>query len=715
MATNCPFPCHAEGGITGVRAEPIGEGAGMDGQALASAVDSSPERPERDLRTDDVTHVPNNCGGNEAPLEAVLLEVPSLLDHVVARGGLAALASLAACNTATLRHTLRHRYDAGCALCVRAAPGSALLRAVSRATAGHGPVCASVSCLGVVVGAHAAAALPATDDATVVPSHASAVRRAWRVLHAVLFSAGTDRVPPPNETVSALRLAYPPFWCLSPHATSPAEVRALSLVIRGLRLLPALRELRLGAVPGAFWGASGSERAPSSTLFLDLVENLNAFAGSLEVLDLHGCRLGRRIPLSSPVWSRVLPSLTALRELVLRGNDLGPYGYREVARSLPQLTRLTVLDLRDTDCPADPSEGVLDLLHALPRSLQELRLGDNESFGVPFAANALLDASARAVDALAGRIARGEFPELAVLDLGCTGVGEYVAAVAAALPGTPKLRELSLEGLDAEPDACDAVSAALRHVPLLEVLHVGGNELGPPCVEALARKLPRTLRRLYLHSIDGGMAARGTLELAAAVPSLRRLEALMLSSAGLTASAGLFQALAGLPELQELDLQDNADAFAGGDPGGCPGAAFAAMLARSPRLRYLRLGRCRLAGAGVFQHVAEGLCGCAGALQTLSLDSNGLGAREGRWLAEVVSRGMPALQHLDLYGNALAEDEGDGLLWLLRGVCWGAPELRNLGLDGNGIGPSLGQCADAVRAALEELRAARPALHVQVG
>ncbi|KAG1675896.1 hypothetical protein FOA52_001553 [Chlamydomonas sp. UWO 241] len=219
---------------------------------------------------------------------------------------------------------------------------------------------------------------------------------------------------------------------------------------RGLQQLD-LRECELGrAAATALAGPPGTPEPGPSCLVR---------------LDLSGNALG---PGAGDGLGDLLSKFASLRELLLRGCELGDSGVSGVAGALGAHTCLRHLDLRDNALGGDGVAGALSAALGASTSLVHLDLGGNPGVG------------AAAVGALARALAGAERSALSHLDVtgACLSGDDGVAALQE-LSGAGALRTLCLLGTRLGDSGCAALLACLRAGGFagLSELSVSGCEL----------------------------------------------------------------------------------------------------------------------------------------------------------------------------------------------------------------------------------------------
>ena len=201
-------------------------------------------------------------------------------------------------------------------------------------------------------------------------------------------------------------------------------------------------------------------------------------------------------------------------------------------------------------------------------------------------------ASAAAVWAAAFSAIAASLPLLEELDLGSDhdagfGAASTLALATSVLPRLVGLRALVLTGNElGDADAAAALAAALPRLAKLEKLEARRTRLGAAgaalLFAALAGLPSSSLRELDVGGNEFGSA--GAESLAAALPSLRRLEKLELGATqiGAAGASALFMALPSAPLLEELDVR-----HAGF--GGAGAATLSSAVPRLPHLKVLRV------------------------------------------------------------------------------------------------------------------------------
>ena len=266
--------------------------------------------------------------------------------------------------------------------------------------------------------------------------------------------------------------------------------------------------------------------------------------------------------------AHVLPSLTLLEKLVLKGNDSDDECDEQLFAALANLKYLKELHLV---CWNITKSGAKTLTHVLPSLtlLEKLVLK-----GIPFddECNEQLFA------------ALGNLKYLKELHLGGVNITESgIEALAHVLPSLTLLEKLVLKGIGFYDECDEQLFAALGNLKYLKELHLGGMNITESGIEALAHVLPSLtlLEKLVLEGIGSHcecdeqlFAALGNLKylkelklkwlrisqtgaeaLVRASPSLQMLKVLQLDGAALKDDKRVFHALRGLRFLEELDLE----------------------------------------------------------------------------------------------------------------------------------------------------------------
>lgn len=298
---------------------------------------------------------------------------------------------------------------------------------------------------------------------------------------AVLDLSGNPRMGPAGVSAiaAALRAASPG---VSASATSPPAGRsqaypgsAVADPAGARRVTSRLAEVGLGMLGG-------------SDIALAAKSGGRAFGGRgpavLASLDLSGCGAGAEGVVALAAALASTPQLTSLR---LADNACGNTGAAAVCAAAGVVSRLTRLDLSG-NALGDPA--VHELAGALRRlpALTDLGIGRN-AIGPP------------GVRALAGALSARAAPHLTRLDISSAALGGGAACDAAAgelsdaLRGIPALAELDLGGCGLGPPVARALTDAgrggLDSVPRLAILRLRGNGLGDAGAAALARAVWR--------------------------------------------------------------------------------------------------------------------------------------------------------------------------------------------------------------------------------
>ena len=152
-----------------------------------------------------------------------------------------------------------------------------------------------------------------------------------------------------------------------------------------------------------------------------------------------------------------------LQTLRMEGNDLGPAGVRLLAPVLSAMPGLTSLSLRDNYL----NQGVLDLVVALPETLEELDLSSNKMF----------DAGVAELAKSLGRVPALKKLVLEENDISDSGV-QALAKHLESTPNKQSLVSLSLIHNSIGDSGCAALMAAVSLNPLFQVLLLGENFIG---------------------------------------------------------------------------------------------------------------------------------------------------------------------------------------------------------------------------------------------
>lgn len=378
-------------------------------------------------------------------------------------------------------------------------------------------------------------------------------------------------------SLTDVKLSAVHFW--------PGPLRTLG---KALAQCPALQSLNMSdsALPPAWKFPSSSQSFWKSVTGLPALTHLNlsnvAFNGHEEVLAQH------------------LANLQSLQHFSFSRTDCKPADLQDLISSIAHHRKLSHVDLSGSFISEQGSQALAAAVAQWPE-LRSLALADCELAG-----------SSATLETLVASLARS-CPSLARLDLSCAsrrGAGAALPArmLAQQLQHWPKLSALDVRGRLELEGAAEAAEFGAR---------VGG------CAELRSLKASHAMPRLALHcagltclELEGRrLAPAAAAALAAELPGLHRLKALVLRGAEAGSGGVLARALGELPALSHLDLSG-----------------------------------CALGAEGA-EELARGLAGC-GQLATLVLAEAGLGDHGAAALARALPS-LPRLTSLCLRRNAL--------------------------------------------------------------
>jgi len=333
--------------------------------------------------------------------------------------------------------------------------------------------------------------------------------------------------------------------------------------------LPALKELLL---PNNHMGEKGCEALTkglttmTSLQILDLTGNFMTLEGPKDfehlgtalgkLQELHTLRLGNmNIDGDSMVelWLKAGPSLSRgfmatypetggrLLRLYLQRNGFHTKGCVALAKVLPCLPLLEILDVRNNDINAEGIEPIAAALIGMP--VKELKLAEN-------------DLRSAGVCKLAGVL--HSMPNLQTLDLDNNHFGSDGAEeLAKCLPET--VCHLRLAGNKVRNKGVIALASALHTLPLLKELILEENEVSDEGVQALADNLKNCSSLVYLNLISNRIGDSGCKALTEAVSKTACFQKLHLgeNSIGEIGCMAMASALSSLTALKELDLGGN--------------------------------------------------------------------------------------------------------------------------------------------------------------
>ena len=513
----------------------------------------------------------------------------------------------------------------------------------------------------------------------------------WAI-HRALRPAAADPCAPAARTV----LQMFPLFDLPEEAVELVhgsvgdleDRRALRLVCKRSRALVDRRVV-----------AATRRRTRAAPLDHSLLLTLTGAPWRLQKLDLAGCGIDAAgaAALAAATW----PALLQLR---LSDHCLGTAGVAALAAA--NWPALQILDLSRSDRigpGALPDPASVTALAAWP-DLRELRLRNSlifqeeEEYFLAAALAAchwpqlrLLDVRGRGLSAPGmAALAGAGWTHLEELALSlCRGADPRPAMAALAAGSWPCLWRLCIDEGNFSGGGVAALAAGSWSLRELAITHCSVGAVDAAGLAASRWPL-QTLRLEHVNLSVGGLAALASANWAA-------LEELTLTECRWGDEGAAALAAAAWPKLVKLDLSKNERWGIGDIP-------LAAVLARSPRLQSLRLGRNRLSGGHVVALAAASLP----ELRELGLCTNRLTAED---VAALAAASWPRLESLDLsqQGYGAWEEEDDNAALFKALVAARIPELRRLDLSSN-VG--LGDAGAAVLALgrwprLQELRLAR--------